>query len=485
MEQQRIRTGVPGLDEVLMGGLVPQRTYLLVGRAGAGKTILSIQWLLEGQRQQERTLFLTLTEAGEEIRHNMASLGWSLDGVEIVDLTPAVEETHGEEYQVFTPSEVEQDGLWSGIYDAIRQYRPQRLVIDSVTQLRYLSVSDYQFRRKILSLVRFLNQSGCTTLLVFETSELERETAVALAVDGLIRLRKDLSTTRMIDLRSLQIDKLRGSDFMSGLHPMRITGDGIQVFPHRIEPIGAPRLGDDWLRTGNPPLDALVGGGIEMGTSTIISGPSGTGKTTLGLTFVLAGIAKGHRGVVFSFEEALESVLVRARGMGMALEPLLDAGTLRFLRLNPMEQHPDEFLGLVRRAVEEDGFDMVMVDSLRGYQLEMEQFGTVQSHIHNLLHYLGRKGVTSFLTNELDHITGDVRTTELAVSHLADNILLLRYVEHAGEMMRVVVCLKKRLSRTEPDLRKLEITSAGIRIGEKMVNLRGVLNGVAELVKDE
>lgn len=481
MVNHRVPTGIPGLDEILSGGLISQRTYLLVGRPGSGKTIFSSQWLLEGQRRGERTLFVTLTEPADEIQRNIASFGWTLEDSDVVDLAPTGEQDAVvSEYQVFPPSEVAHNGFWDAIYQSIRQKRPQRLVIDSVTQIRYLSADDYQFRTKMLSLVRFLNQSGCTSILVFESSELERETPLALAVDGLLRLRVDISPSRVNELRSLQIDKFRGSGYISGLHPFRITGAGIEVFPHRIESIGTPRITGELLRTGNAPLDALVGGGIEVGTSTIISGPSGTGKTTMGLTFLLAGIAAGQRAVLFSFEEALESLLERSRGMGMPLEPLLDAGSLRFVRLNPMEQYPDEFLARVRTAVEDEGFSLVMIDSLRGYQLEMEQFGTVQAHIHNLLHYLDRQGVTSFLVNEIENITGDLQATELSVSHLADNLLLLRYVEQGGEMVRVLVCLKKRLGPAEPALRKLEITSAGLRVGDKVHSPGSSLPGQAE-----
>ena len=220
IEISRIPSGIPGLDEVLSGGLISQSTYLLVGRAGSGKTVFALQWLLEGSRRTERTLFLSLTEPVAQIQRNITSFGWTLDGIELVDLAPTSEEAAVvSEYQVFAPSEVELNGIWNVIYQTIREKRPQRLVIDSLTQLRYLSVDEYQFRNKMLSLVRFLNESGCTSLLLFESSELEHETAVTLAVDGLLRLRNEVSPSRVIDLRSLQIEKFRGSGFMSGLHP--------------------------------------------------------------------------------------------------------------------------------------------------------------------------------------------------------------------------------------------------------------------------
>lgn len=481
MPEERIVTGIPGVDEIFYGGLIPHRSYLLVGAAGSGKTVFSIQWLLEGRRRGERLLYITLSEPATDIQRNMASFGWELDGIELLDLTPKSDGSDdGEEYQVFSPDEVEQVAVWQIIYQAVQEKRPQRLVLDSVTQLRYLSTDEYQFRKKILGLVSFLNKSGCTSLLSFETSELERESSVGLAVDGLIRLQAEVSPSRVIGLRSIQVEKFRGSDFISGMHPMRITATGIHVYPHRIEPIGGHHSAVELLSSGIPKLDELFGGGLESGTTTIISGPSGVGKTTLGVAFLTSAIARGKRAVLFTFEEAVESLIIRSRGIGMPLEKMLQAGTFKIVRLNPMEQYPDEFLGKVRDAVEREGFELVMIDSLRGYQLEMEQFGTPLDHIRNLVHYLNRYGITSFLINEVEFITGSLRTTELAVSHLADNIILLRYAEYAGQVIKVIACLKKRLGDFEPDLRALHITAQGIQVGEKLENLRGVLTGVPQ-----
>lgn len=485
MVEPRVPTGIPGVDEIFYGGLVPQRSYLLVGGAGSGKTVFSVQWLMEGRRRGERLLYITLTEPARDIERNMASFGWQLEGIELLDLTPTGDaDESDEEYQVFSPDEVEQVAVWQSIYRAVKEGRPQRLVIDSMTQLRYLSTDEYQFRKKVLGLVNFLNRSGCTSLLSFEISELEREASVGLAVDGLIRLRAEVSPSRVIGLRSIQVEKFRGSDFISGMHPMRINGDGIHVFPHRIEPIGSQHPTVELLSSGIPQLDDLLGGGIESGTTTIISGPSGVGKTTLGVAFLISAVAAGKRAVLFTFEEAVESLMIRSRGIGVPIDTVLEAETLKIIRLNPMEQYPDEFLGKVRNAVEREGFELVMIDSLRGYQLEMEQFGTPLDHIRNLVHYLNRHGVTSFLINEVEFITGSLRTTELAVSHLADNIILLRYAEYTGHVIKVITCLKKRLGDFQPDLRELHITANGIQVGEKLANLRGVLTGVPEY-KDE
>ncbi|HYE73131.1 MAG TPA: ATPase domain-containing protein, partial [Blastocatellia bacterium] len=262
MTNQHKPTGITGLDEVLYGGLMPQSSYLLLGGAGTGKTILSLQWLLNGTQRGNKGLYITLAEPSDKIERNIAGFGWRLEGLELVDLTPTIEprETGAGEYHVFPPSEVEHTPMWQGIYEAIEKHQPQRVVIDSVTQLRYLSTDEYQFRKQVLALVNFLSRSGCTSLLVFEPSEFERETSVGLAVDGIIRLRMEVSPNRVIGLRSVQVEKMRGSDFMSGLHPMRITNEGIRVFPHRIEKPGGNLPGERRIDSGISELDELLDG---------------------------------------------------------------------------------------------------------------------------------------------------------------------------------------------------------------------------------
>lgn len=472
-------TGIPGLDEVLNGGLIPNHSYLLVGAAGTGKTIGSLQWLLEGQRRGERGLYVTLAEPVENIARNVSSFGWTLDGLEIVDLNPLVDHTSGgvEEYNIFAPSEVERVPMWDGIYEAVREKRPQRVVIDSVTQLRYLSTDDYQFRKQILALVTFLFRSGCTSFLTFEPSELEREASVALAVDGIMRLRMDTSPNRVVGLRSLQVEKLRGTDFMSGMHPMRFTPEGLVVYPHRIEGPGDARPGVDLLDSGVADLDELLGGGIESGTTTIISGPSGAGKTTLGVQFLTRAVERGDPAIAYTFEEAPGSILGRCESIGMKIQPMLETGMLSIVRLNPMEVYPDEFLQMLRASVLEDGRRVVLIDSLRGYELAMEEFGSAVAHVQNMVTFLNRESVTTLLTNEIEEITGVLVATGLGVSYTVDNIVLMRYAEHRSRVIKVIGCLKKRHGAFRTDLREFKITPEGIRVSDALRGLRGVLSG--------
>jgi circadian clock protein KaiC len=475
----RITTGIPGLDDVVGGGLVGENTYLIVGGAGTGKTVLSFQWLLEGRRVGERCLYITLAEPGGKIERNVGSFGWALGGIELLDLTPSdATDAPAEEYEVFPPSDVERATLWDRIYAAVDATKPDRLVIDSVTQLRYLSTDEYQFRKQIFALVAFLDRRGCTSFLVFEPTELERETSVALAVDGIMRLRREVSPGRVIGLRSVEVEKLRGSDFMSGLHPMRITGHGIHVYPHKIESPGSESPGAEQLRSGVAELDNLLGGGIESGTATIVSGPCGAGKSTLGMQLLTQACADGKRAVLYAFEESEPAILTRCDGIGIPAAKMVERGDLAIVRVNPLQLYPDEFLEIVRGAVEDDGRSLVMIDSLRGYGLAMEEFGTMTANMSNLVTYLNGRGETTILVNEAEAITGDLRATEFAVSYIADNVILLRYAEYEGTVIKVIACLKKRLGGFQPELRRLQIGPGGVRVSERLEHLRGILTGV-------
>lgn len=483
---QRAPTGIPGLDEVLHGGIITNHSYLIVGAAGTGKTVASLQWLLDGARQGTKGMYVTLAEPVENIKRNIASFGWNLDEIDILDLNPVDEHLDESinEYNIFPPSEVERAPLWQGIYQAVKERQPRRIVIDSVTQLRYLSIDDYQFRKQILALVTFLHRHGCTSFLTYEPSELEQETSVALAVDGIMRLRMEVSPRRVVGLRSLQVEKLRGSDFMSGFHPLRISNRGMHIYPHRIEAPEDVQPAETILTAGIPDLDKMLGGGLESGTATIISGPCGAGKTTLGVQFMAAAVGSGKRAVLYTFEESPGSIINRAQGVNIPVREILTEDAFSIVRVNPMELYPDEFLEILRHAVEEDGREVVMIDSLRGYKLAMEEFGSPIAHVHNLVTYLNRKQVTTLFINEVENITGNLVATEMGVSYIVDNIILLRYAEYQGGVIKVIGCLKKRNGPFETTLRRFHITSRGIELSEPLTSMRGILAGTPHTEKE-
>lgn len=480
MNSRRMLTGISGLDEILQGGMIYNRSYLLVGAAGTGKTILSLQWLLEGIKEKESCCYITLAERTQEIEVNMQSFMWDLSSINFLDLSPNIEfqKLSKQEYSIFSPNEVELLSVWEEIYKFIEIQKPKRLVIDATTQLQYLATDKYQFRKQILELINFLKNYKITSLLLYEPTELQKEASIALAVDGVIRLRLAISDKRVIALRSLQVEKFRGSSFLAAFHAFQITKSGIHIFPHVVEKIGNPTPGKYILTSGITRLDELLRGGLESGTTTMISGPSGVGKSVLGMQFLMNAARGGKRGIFFAFEESINAICIRCRGIGIPIEDLLEKETLKIVRINPLEIYPDQFVEMVRNYIENDKFELVVLDSLRGYHLAMEEYGTLLSHVHNLVTYLSGHEISTLIINEVEAITGCLKVTEIGVSHLADNVILLRYAEHSSQVIKVIACLKKRLGSFEPELRQLSITCTGIQISEKLHGLEGILTGV-------
>jgi circadian clock protein KaiC len=415
MSIERVSSGIPGLDEILEGGFIRTSSYLLVGRAGTGKTLTSLQWLVDARESDERCLYIGLAESVDSVVRNAHTLGWTTEHIAFLDLYPAPAEDQNvfEQYTVFAPSEVERISIWEHVLERIRELRPERLVIDSITQLRYLSPDDYQFRKQIRTLIAILQHMQCTSILTFEDSEHDREASVALAVDGVIRLNRGVSKRRVIGLRSLEVEKLRGSGFMTGFHSMRISEDGVRLFPHCVEDPGNNEYDDDRLAFGVTNLDAQLKGGLERGTTTILSGQSGVGKSTLSLQFALEGVRNGERAVVYAFEESPGAIKARSRLLGLDTEAYLADDSLSINRINPIELYPDEFLRMLRLDVEESGRTIVVVDSLRGYDLAMAEFATPIANIQNMTSYLKRRRVTAILINEIEGLSGSFLPTEL------------------------------------------------------------------------
>lgn len=478
MTQERASTGIAGLDEVLYGGLVRNQTYLVSGPAGTGKTTFGWHFLCAGLKAGEPVLFVTFSESAERLRRNAERSGFGCEGVAFVDLSPsATIFKQAETYDIFAPDEVERHPTTQQIVDAIERVRPRRVFIDSMTHLRYLSADAFQFRKQVLSFLRYLTEVECDVVFVSETAPESPDEDLRYLADGVIELSLDQYG------RWLTVKKCRGSDFRDARHSMRIGADGIEIFPRLLpETHGKPFTGGV-LPFGLPELDAVLHGGIERGTTTIISGPSGVGKTTLGLQFMKESASLDRRSVVFTFEERAETLLNRCRNVSIPVDRMIERGTLAIRQIEALRFGPDEFSALVRDDVERGGAEIVMIDSVRGYQLSVKSDDMVV-HLHALSKYLQNMGVTTLLINEITSINEFI-VSEMGISYLADNVIFLRYIERdlktRLELRKAIGVLKKRLSDFEKDVREFEITGDGVRISNSLVGVRGILSQVSQV----
>lgn len=477
MSDSRASTGIPGLDEVLCGGLVRNQTYLITGPAGTGKTTFGWHFLTAGIAAGEPVLFVTFSESEEQLRRNARKTGFDDRGIDFLDISPSSQFfSHSESYDIFAADEVERQPTTQHIVDAIERVNPRRVFIDSMTHLRYLTADAYQFRKQVLSFLRYLTDRGCDVVFVSEMGTNSTDEDLRYLSDGVLELSLDTFG------RSLLVKKYRGSDFRGMRHSMRLSDRGIEVFPRLLPETHGKRFAPEPLSFGVPHLDEMLHGGLERGTTTIISGPSGVGKTTLGLQFMKEAASRGERSVVYTFEERLETLLQRCRNINIPVDDMLELGTLSVRQVEALRFTPDEFANVVREEIEKNGASIVMVDSVRGYQLSVKGEDLI-SHLHALCKYMQNMGTTTLLVNELESIA-EFSVSELGISYLADNVVFLRYLErHLSErveLRKTIGVLKKRLSDFEKDLREFAITSNGVRIDDRLPNLRGILSQVPQ-----
>jgi circadian clock protein KaiC len=469
--QARVSTGVAGLDEILYGGLVPQRAYLLRGGPGCGKTTLGLHFLTEGVKNGERCLFITLGEPESELRANARETGFDLTNVHFLDLSPNAEFfTEMQTYDIFSPAEVEREPVTQQILDQIEQIKPQRVFLDAMTQFRFLASDNFQFRKQVLSFLRFLIEQGATVLFTSEGSASAPDDDLQFMSDGVVHLRLQPEG------RVLSISKFRGSDFRSGEHVMRLTNHGMEVFPRLLPDQHAQKFAQGIISSGVPELDELLHGGLERSTISIITGPTGVGKTTLGLQFMKEAAGRGERSAVYIFEELTETLLRRCESMNIPVRTMLKQGTLSITQIEPLRFSPDEFANIVRQEVEQNQAQIVMIDSIAGYRVSLRGENPLP-HLHAICKYLQNMGVAVLLINEVESIVGEFQVSDIGISYLADNIVFLRYLELYGEIRKVIGVLKKRLSNFERNLREIETTRYGIKVGKPLRNIQGILTG--------
>jgi len=476
---QRASTGVDGLDEVLSGGLVSTRSYMVRGQAGSGKTILGFHFLQRGVDEGETALFINLEEDLRDLKANADALGFDTDAIEFLDLSPsAAAFVDDESYEVFAPSEVEREPLTDRIAEGVAAVDPDRVVVDPLTQLRFLLSDDYQFRKQVVGFMRYLKDEGATVLFTVQDTPSLPTDDLEFITDGTIRL--DAAEYG----KTVRVPKFRGSATQSGDHAYRITDAGIEVYP-ALQP-GQREDGIEFeqISSGIPEIDKLLHGGIERGTVTIVSGPTGVGKTTLSTQFMKEAAGRGERSVIYLFEENRETFLARSRAVNIPVDQMLEKGTLQVNEVEALERSPQEFARMVRDEVEGEDADIVMIDGIAGYRLTLRgEEEQMLQQMHALGRYLKNSGVTGVFIDETRNVTGEFHATMENISYLADNIVFLRHLEVDGELRKAIGVLKKRTSDFERTIREFKITEHGISVGEPMSGLRGILSGTPEVVE--
>lgn len=472
-----VSMGVAGLDTVLMGGLTPHRLYLLQGVPGSGKTTMATQFLMDGAARGERVLFIALSETEQELQETALSHGWSLEGIDVHELLPMGDQLDpASQYTMFHPSEVELGETTQRILDAVDRFKPQRVVIDSLAEIRLLAGSPLRFRRQVMALKQYFVGRGITVLLLDEIHASAEELHVHTIVHAVIEL-DQMRLQLGGDRRRLRIGKFRGRVFHDGYHDYVIQSGGVRVFPRMVAAEFRRDGSNEPVPSGLPELDALLGGGLDRGTSTLLIGAAGTGKSSLASHFVVAAAERGERSAVFLFDESVRAMLTRSRGLGFDIEAQMESGRVHVQPIDPMEISPGQFIQCIRDAVERDGARVVVIDSLNGYLNSMPEEHFVLIQLHELLTYLAQLGVVTLLINAQQGLVGQMSNV-IDVSYLADTVVLLRYFESRGEVRQAISVLKKRTGAHERTIRELRISAGGLHIGPPLRRFRGVLTGV-------
>ena len=473
--------GIEGLDNVLGGGLTRERLYLLEGSPGTGKTTTSLQFLMEGVRAGERGLYITMSESEAELQETAASHGWTLAGIEIFELVPPESLLDENQQQsLLYSSDLELGETTRQIFAAIDRLKPSRVVLDSLSELRLLAGSSLRYRRQVLALKHFFSRNSATVLMLDDLSADTQDNTVHSIAHAVVML-EELAPDYGAQRRRLRVVKYRGQRFRGGYHDFTIATGGIMVFPRLVSLEHKTGFSRDRLVSGIVELDALLGGGIEKGSSTLILGPAGTGKSLFAVQYVLAAVARGERAAMFVFDEELALLFERTRAMGLDLEGKRDRGELFIEQIDAAELSPGEFAHKVRSIVDHNGVKTVVIDSLNGYQASMPDENALVLHVHELLQYLNRQGASTFLTVAQHGLVGDMKSP-VDITYLADTVVLLRYFEALGRVRRAISVIKKRASNHEDTIREYRIGAGGLRVGEPLNGFIGVLRGTPGFV---
>ncbi len=478
-----LKTGIDGLDDILHGGFPQGHLYLIEGDPGTGKTTLALQFLLEGIRNGETVLYVTLSESTEELQQVAGSHGWNTEGLQIFELIPPEDDLKPEaQYTVFHPSEVELADTIASILQKVDEVGPERLVFDSLAELRMLARDPLKYRRQILALKRHLSGRNITVLMLDDrTSDSNNDLQLQSIAHGVIMM-QSIGRDYGINRRRIMVHKLRGSAFREGYHDYVIRSGGLDIFPRLVAAEHKPGFERKPVPSGLTELDALLGGGIDTGTSTLLAGPAGCGKSTTAFHYAYDSAKRGEKAMVFNFDESIGTMLDRMRGLGLNPDPLLADGSLQMRQVDPAELSPGEFISQVRTLVDRQDLRVLIIDSLNGLLNAMpnEQFLALQ--LHELLSYLGQQGIATIITLAQSGVIGSSMQSPVDVSYLADSILLFRYFERSGEIRQAISVVKKRSGAHERTIRELFMEGGSIRVGEALTEFEGVLTGVPKLV---
>jgi len=476
---ERAATGVHGLDSILGGGLPRHRIYLVEGDPGAGKTTLAMQFLLEGVRQGERVLYITLSETESEIRMIADSHGWSLDGVSLFELSALEQQMRLEaENTIFHPSEVELTETTRALLRHVDSVKPTRVVFDSLSELRLLAQNALRYRREVLNLKQYFTNTHATVMLLDDRTSENGDMQLQSIAHGVLSLQQ-MSPEYGGDRRRLRIAKLRGLRFVGGYHDFAIRTGGIELFPRLVAAEHHVKFEKRTLSSGLKGLDAMLGGGVDRGTSTLLVGSAGTGKSVVSQQYAVAAARRGEKVAIFAFDELRHLAIERADALGMNMSEHVNSGAIVVQQIDPAEMSPGELMQRMRDLVEKDGVRFLVIDSINGYMYSMphERFLCIQ--MHELLAYLGQCGVTTMLLLAQQGTVGEI-TSPIDVSYLADTVIMLRYFESLGRVRKAAAVIKKRSGPHEDTIRELSISSEGIKFGAPLSEFRGVLTTVPE-----
>ncbi len=478
---RRLQTGVQGLDDILGGGLPAGQMYLLEGNPGTGKTTIAMQFVIAGHKAGQKSLYITLSEPKTELIASAESHGLDFTVIPIVEFVPdEATLSPDSQYTVFHPATVELADTVQRLIHEIDNLLPERVVIDSLSELRLLAADKMRYRRQLLALKQYFSQRSTTVLLLDDRTTEGDDLQLQSIAHGVLYLEK-VGRSFGVTRRRAEVLKLRGSAYREGFHDYTIEKGGVVIYPRLVASEHVESYPPEQITSDLPALDAMFGGGLDRGSSLLITGPTGVGKSTIAMQYACAGAGRGERVVFYSFDESLRSATLRAEGLGMTLGKQIESGHLRLAQVDPAELSPGQFIWQIRDDVDEHDTRIVIIDSLNGFLHAMPGEQDLILHLHELLAYLNQRGVITIMILTQHGLIGDMHTP-FDVSYIADTVLLLRYFENQGAIHRAVSVLKKRLGSHEHSLRELTFSPGGLTVGEPLTQFRGVLTGVPDFL---